>query len=613
MHILVRSAGEITPELVGELWRKVLGGPKSFGTSYCRSIRNPAGAARYIVKHVNDAAKKEVAPKTYGGRVMTYSKRFLTRSMESLWREEVKAWNPGVNWDKDRMQATAERNGQAMGQQNVKKCDSAKPKKQALSPPRLERTTFKTSREMDFFSAKELVTQTGHEISDWPLVIVKELVDNALDACEEADIQAVIDVIADPCGITVKDNGAGLPEDTLKGALDFTIRASNREAYVAPDRGAQGNALHTLVPMPQVIDPDHGAFIVEAHGKRHVITCGADSISQRAVIHDDVTDAKCKNPPSRQRQKKLAFSGTEIRIQWAKRLFDGGTLWPFNDLFPCSGGFPDRFRMLVEGFAVFNPHATICLDWFGTKTTWKATKPAWEKWKPCRPTSTHWYEVPHLERLIGAYITHDREAGNERLVSDFLQEFDGLSGSQKRTKILRQADLLRVKLSAFDVGGRLDSERIARLLAAMQQHTRPVKSAALGIIGEDHLRSRLLAMGVTPESFRYARKLGQPKCKKSQSEPDDKASFLPWVLESAFGYLGPNAEDSRKIYAGANWSAAIKNPFRTFGDTGEGLETTLADLQATRNEPIVFVLHLVHPRIAYTDRGKSALVIGGAS
>lgn len=49
----------------------------------------------------------------------------------------------------------------------------------------IERRHFSTSRELDFLSQKELVAQTGHQIREWPLVILKELVDNALDACEE--------------------------------------------------------------------------------------------------------------------------------------------------------------------------------------------------------------------------------------------------------------------------------------------------------------------------------------------------------------------------------------------------------------------------------------------
>ena len=34
---------------------------------------------------------------------------------------------------------------------------------------RLKRQTFETSREMDFFSQKELETQTGHGRHEWPL------------------------------------------------------------------------------------------------------------------------------------------------------------------------------------------------------------------------------------------------------------------------------------------------------------------------------------------------------------------------------------------------------------------------------------------------------------
>jgi hypothetical protein len=521
------------------------------------------------------------------------------------------------------MQTTALSTVQTPGQ-NVKTRSSAKSKKQALSPARLNRITSRTSREMDFFSSKELVTQTGHEVGEWPLVIVKELVDNALDACEDADIQPVIEVTADACGISVKDNGPGLPETTLQGQLDFNVRVSNREAYVSPCRGAQGNALKTLLPMPHVLDHNQGRFIVEAHGKRHVITCGADPISQRAVIHDDVTDAKCKNLRSDTDEIKQDFSGTEIRLEWERRLrqplgfdrMEGDEpilAWPFSTYDDCPADPSLKKPLvfaLVEGFALFNPHATISLNWFGETTTWKATNPAWEKWKPCRPTSPHWYELRHLERLIGAYVTHDRDAGKDRLLSEFLATFDGLTGSLKRAKVLSETGIKRMVLSELVTGDRLDSDRIASLLAIMQQHTRPVKAPRLGVIGEDHLKARLLDMGVQPESFRYSRKTSEGKSKKSRSEGDEKASFIPWVLESAFGYLGPKAEDQRRIFSGANWSAAIKNPFRAFGSTGEGLETALANMRATRNEPIIFVLHLAHPRIEYVDRGKSALIIG---
>ncbi len=194
----------------------------------------------------------------------------------------------------------------------------------------------------------------------------------------------------------------------------------------------------------------------------------------------------------------------------------------------------------------------------------------------------------------------------------------GRFGSQKRAKVLDEMGLKRVHLSELVCADRLDHDRIAKLLASMQRHSRPVKPKRLGIIGEEHLRTRLLAMGVQPESFRYARKLSDAKCKKTQSGVTGESkvySDVPWVLESAFGRKdeAPGGNNRRSIFAGANWSAAIKNPFRSFGATGEGLEAALSDLKAGAHEPIVYVLHLAHPRVEYTDRGKSALVIGGAA
>ena len=232
--------------------------------------------------------------------------------------------------------------------QNVKTITIRKSKKQAKSSaPKLQRTTFKTSREMDFFSEKELVTQTGHDIQEWPLVIVKELVDNALDACEEADTSPVIAVAAGAAGITIRDNGPGIPDETLRGAMDFTVRASNREAYVAPDRGAQGNALKTLLPMPRVLDPDNGQLVITTCGKRRVITCGADPISQRAVVRVEesaAAAAKSKKRRSAVHDKACLIAGTEIRLEWSKRSECGEVVWPFDDLgrWPMTGQSPSR-------------------------------------------------------------------------------------------------------------------------------------------------------------------------------------------------------------------------------------------------------------------------------
>ena len=52
---------------------------------------------------------------------------------------------------------------------------------QPMRQARLDRVAFRTSRASDFVGRHELTAQIGHGPQDWPLVVLKELVDNALD------------------------------------------------------------------------------------------------------------------------------------------------------------------------------------------------------------------------------------------------------------------------------------------------------------------------------------------------------------------------------------------------------------------------------------------------
>ena len=102
----------------------------------------------------------------------------------------------------------------------------------------LNRTPFSTSRLLDFLSEKELTVQIGHAKPAWSLVAVKELGDNALDACEEAGTPPEIEIVVDGEGITVADNGpwhrAGGSHQNL-GLLSSS--SSSREAYIVRPTG----------------------------------------------------------------------------------------------------------------------------------------------------------------------------------------------------------------------------------------------------------------------------------------------------------------------------------------------------------------------------------------
>jgi DNA topoisomerase VI subunit B len=221
----------------------------------------------------------------------------------------------------------------------------------------LERITIRTSRLLDFASEKELVAQTGHQRSAWPLVLLKELVDNAIDACEEAGIAPVVAVKVDGTGVTVEDNGPGLPSETIKDVLDFSVRVSSREAYVSPTRGAQGNALKTIVAMPFVIDGERGHIEIEAGEARHLIDMTVDRIRQEPVISHEIEGIKGR-------------IGTQVKVRWPdlpRSIGDDGR---------------QRFLQIAQDYAWLNPHLSITVEGLGEPLTMQATAPVWAKWPP---------------------------------------------------------------------------------------------------------------------------------------------------------------------------------------------------------------------------------------
>jgi DNA topoisomerase VI subunit B len=169
--------------------------------------------------------------------------------------------------------------------------------------PRLLRETFKTTRLLDFCSERELTKQIGHSSDQWPLVILKELVDNATDAAEEDGIAPAILVEVADGTITITDNGPGIPAETVAGVLDFSVRVSSREAYASPTRGAQGNALKTIVAMAFALDGARGETVIESRGTRHEITFKVDHIR-----HEPKIDHVCSSTDVK--------TGTRITVRW---------------------------------------------------------------------------------------------------------------------------------------------------------------------------------------------------------------------------------------------------------------------------------------------------------
>jgi DNA topoisomerase VI subunit B len=187
-------------------------------------------------------------------------------------------------------------------------------KASVVSAPVLTRIPFKTSRLLDFVGKRELTAQIGHESDMWSLVILKELVDNALDAAEEAEIapKIKIEVSTEPGNamITVTDNGPGIAAETITDILDYSTRTSSREAYCSPTRGAQGNALKTIIAMPYALAGERGETLIESRGVIHHIVFHADAVRREPRIEHHRTPAD-----------GIGKNGTSITLFWLDSAF----------------------------------------------------------------------------------------------------------------------------------------------------------------------------------------------------------------------------------------------------------------------------------------------------
>jgi hypothetical protein len=452
------------------------------------------------------------------------------------------------------------------------------------------RATFVASRDLEFFTAKELTMQIGHPPGRWPIALVKELIDNALDACENAQIEPVVEVVVGADSVTVRDNGPGLPADTIAKSLDYSVRVSDKAYYVSPTRGQLGNALKCVWAAPFVANGERGTVEVVTGGVLHRIDVSLDRIAQKPSVQH-------------QEQPAVVKSGTSVRLHWpqiACLLEPRPDADSYND--PAVDGLEEEdgieyeaypsLTLLLQAYAAFNKHATLVLQGQAGALSLPAADPAWEKWQPCAPTCAHWYTPERLRDLIAAYLERERHGGRALSARGFVQMFAGLRGTARQQQVTRAARLHKAMLADLVRGGGVDMAAVHNLLAAMKEASREIRSKVLGVVGKDHLTVRLVRdHGVEPDSVRYQKALGK--------------DGLPFVLEVA---LGVKADDtaSRTVLCGVNWSPALRPPF-------EDLHRLLGQMRVDAFDPVAVLVHLACPRADFTDRGKSRITLSPAA
>lgn len=454
----------------------------------------------------------------------------------------------------------------------------------------LERRHFTINPATDYFTADGLQKQTGQPVNQFRHVAIKELIDNALDAAETAGVAPVVSVefteSENGLTLTVADNGTGIPADVVARIVSrFSSSTSDKASYRAPTRGAQGNAIKTLIGMPVALGAARSRLAIAAAGIQHTLEVWISPAGD--VRHEH-------------HQSPAEATGTRITL-----------LIPRSR--DCYYWEPECWLL---GFALFNPHARLQIREIAPvwerQTENDEAKPAslpfsdlsfppsvafpaekWRKFLPTDPTPAHWYRPAEFSRLI------HRIAGvaPDQTVGALIQEFKGTS---RKWRTIAKA------ISAATVGAlAADESAIAALHGALLTETDPPRPEVLGRVGPEHFEALLNSRFEIKRCW-YKHQWGI-------------ADGMPYLIEVALA----ETEKPGSVFYGLNFSVPFSDPLSTTRLVFEGqerienygLSAFLKDAGVVNGDRYgkaiytVAVVHLVMPLLPALDRGKSRLDI----
>ncbi len=460
----------------------------------------------------------------------------------------------------------------------------------------------KRQREFDYLQLHWLEKTTGRPKHHWDLYIIKELLDNAIDADEcwsqeqGESIELTIDIhyrhsvslSIDSLSISVS-NSAPFPAKLIPIAFDLSEYVSDKAPYNRPSRGQQGNALKTLIGIPYALHYElYGDYfqinkplVIKTEEWTHEISFEIDEIRQRVrLMHRP--------------QQNSSLNGTRIKV----------TIDRFVQERPRT---LEDLHSWARRFALFNPHVTfhwrVRMSLSEEPTIWDFTaNPTWHSLFT-DVTPVHWYEYTQLRELL---LTLERERGPEMPLLQVLQMFAGFTPSEDPTG--EHVSGLCDRLGLQTIGDlRLISDHTQTLRnglwQAMLRKGRKISAEQLGGIGEPHLTKILNDFFL----------LEKPPLYRRVVHDDLLDPTHPFVLELVLTRLPDGSK--RIIWTGLNYTPTYEDPFLSRllnppilnEEQVFGLDGFLDAYGQTENQPVLLAMHLICPNIAYQDFSKTII------
>jgi hypothetical protein len=476
------------------------------------------------------------------------------------------------------------------------------------------------SRTRENFTENGLTSLTGQPSQNWGRYVVKELVDNALEAVEGTE-SPVVTVRLRRVGrgsrswirrVEVEDNGPGIDGDTLRQIADVEAFGGTKRHYALPTRGTQGNALMTVIGIQSLADG--GPLQIETRGTEYALPVDESVVDAVPAVRVE------KRGPS-------DTEGTAVRVEFG----ESGTRWARGD---------SIYRTLY-GFSALNPHVQFEVVTVGPGEDPRVTIGSGS----CGDSATRYAQKSGA--TTGRALWFSDSSFSERLKADlraapdlsleqFVSEFDGLSSRKKRRAVLEKVDVDRSAPIGDVFGGqngRFRGGAARDLLQAMKAETTARAESGLpstlGSVGAalkrgarrllEHreerpisdLVERLQSDGFGGDSWEdlalYYRGSGAK---------ETGGKRVPFVFEvAAIPFLGGSLLNGTQHRFGINQSVAYSAPNAAveISHAGGASDTSHRSTAAAFGDaahPFAVVSNLTCPNLSFQDKGKQSFATG---
>lgn len=336
------------------------------------------------------------------------------------------------------------------------------------------RRFHRDNRLSENFTEKGLQSLTGQPPNHWIRYVVKEVIDNSLEASDHPEIIVKLDENKNGgCNLSIRDNGTGLTKKIIFAIFkDVDSFGGNKRHYKTPSRGNQGNALMTVLGIQNLLG--HPLYVT-SNNSRYKIEIIKNDIEDRYEVDISRTDVE-------------NIHGLQIKLQ--------GELYRFTS---------DEFHYLLENeirdviisFGELNPQATFSF----IKNDEEVIR--FDRRKNCAVQTLAmnggttgkaiWFSPnDFLERMKA-----DFRAVPNLKTSDFIKEFYGLSSYKKKKTVLDKADINGNKfISGFFTETSIKKDDALGLLESMQEETnvfsKRTLAKTLGSIGGKDMQCALM-------------------------------------------------------------------------------------------------------------------------